>query len=480
MNNKMMINSTKFMVAVITIICFVVYAFLLASVPGGSLDVSIYILSIFGWILWVFCVVSWHRLTGSFFDLYTIFISFAILFNFGQCLMWALGFHQSNEIGRGLSFGVIVSDSSIYIGQLVTLMGILAFHCGAICAYKPSSSYTRLEENSDADVLGDVLCSITKVTLVISTICMLANCIRNVYITRTFGYGANLYNESIASAQNNFIILLSWLFFPSIIAQLVTTDYKRTTVVICYSLFAIDCLLEFMAGDRGWIYWLAILVWMHHRYYKRLKMRQVLIYGTALLFVFLIAEGLSLSRGSGVSFSSALNAIKLEDNPIASIFFELGNSMKPLIIIIDKNAHYPYGNTYVLSILGMITDRIIKIFMPEYIGVGSWFSQHFLRISYGADFSIVAESFINYGYYFGILFMIPLGWVISKAVALNQEGSSQVKIFFSAATCSSILSMVRGTSTSALKMFAFSTLSIYLLTFLVSNIVRKSRKSYGG
>ena len=477
MNNKMMINSTKFLIAVITIICFVAYAFLINCVPSGGLDARIYILSIFGWILWVICVVSWHRLTGSFFDLYTVFISFAILFNFGQCLMWALGFHQSNEIGRGLSFGVSVSNSSIYVGQLVTLMGILAFHCGAICAYKPSSSYTRLEENHDADILSNALYSVTKVTLIISAICMLVNCIRNVFITRTFGYGANLYNESVASAQNNIIILLSWLFFPSIIAQLITTGYKRKTVVVCYTLFAIDCVLEFMAGDRGWIYWLAILVWMHHRYYKRLRIRQVLVYGVAFIFIILVAEGLSLSRGAGVSFSSALNAIKLEDNPIASIFFELGNSMKPLIIIIDKNAQYPYGNTYVLSILGMVTDRIIKVFMPEYVGIGSWFSQHFLRISYGADFSIVAESFINFGYYFGVVFMILLGWVISKAIAINQEESSQIKLFFSAATCSSILSMVRGTSTSALKMFTFSTLSIYLLTFLISNVVGNKKNS---
>src|SRR5690625_2501433 len=97
----------------------------------------IFILSWMGILTSIYVFFSWYKLTGKFFSLYTIFMLFFFLFNYGQPLMWAFGIHQPNEIGQvGLyTLGKPMSSNLVYT-QILTLISILMFHFGAAFYYR--------------------------------------------------------------------------------------------------------------------------------------------------------------------------------------------------------------------------------------------------------------------------------------------------------------------------------------------------------
>ena len=472
------IGKTKFSVFILTVIAFVFYCFFESGDLTGE-KFPIYALSLLGWIEWFFFISSWKQVTGKFFTPYTIFISFAILFNYGQCLMWALGFHIPKEIGNYPSFGVHVSYESIEKTQLLTLMGMLALHCGAVLSYKTKQCEDGKVEATNysyRDCLNASLLTVTKITLVISSLCNFYECVQNVIITRYYGYGANLYNDSVSSGQNNLVVLISWLFMPSIIGVLLSSGYSKRWKKVCYSLFGLNAILELMAGDRGFIYWILLLVWMHHQYYERIDYKKMCLLVVAGAVVVSICAGLSATRGNGVSIAAIIEAITSDENPIVAAFFELGNSMKPAIIIVEKETKYPFGNTYLLALLGMVTERLIKPFIPGYEGVGSWFSQTYLRLSYGADFSIIAEALINFGLYGSMIALFIIGCLIPKFVEINTNKDDTVTAFFKLSFCSSILVVVRGTMLNGLKHVFFSTVLLYAIVYITANIIYNKSK----
>ena len=76
----------------------------------------------------------------------------------------------------------------------------------------------------------------------------------------------------------------------------------------------------------------------------------------------------------------------------------MGGSMAPVIVLQKYGWDiWPYYNSYMLSILTMLTTKIATILDIPFGFIGSWFSQEYLKISYGAGFSIIAEAVMNYG-----------------------------------------------------------------------------------
>lgn len=92
-----------------------------------------------GIVLGIFILVTWYKLTRTILSPYTIFMLFFFLFNYGQCLLWAFGIHDSFEIGQApmyRNFGV-ANDADILKAQALTLICILMFHLGSVLCYKP-------------------------------------------------------------------------------------------------------------------------------------------------------------------------------------------------------------------------------------------------------------------------------------------------------------------------------------------------------
>lgn len=85
---------------------------------------------------YIFCIYTWQcKSKDSLFSPYFIFMTFFVLFNYGQPIMWAFNIHQDNEIGRGILYygtSYIPNEIDLVNVQLYVCLGMLIFHFGAM------------------------------------------------------------------------------------------------------------------------------------------------------------------------------------------------------------------------------------------------------------------------------------------------------------------------------------------------------------
>ena len=479
------VNIYKFIVTCIFIVLFVLFCFVfptIREVNNDSLDFSIWALSVCGWVQLLFSLWTWRKISGSAISIYSIFVIISYLFTFGQCLMWAIGIHYSGEIGQARLYTLTVPTRTIIVQtQIITLMGLFAFHTGAVLFYKKKKkAYRRTIQKSTDSMERSTLYQTCKITSIISTPLMFYSIIRNIVINNAYGYGAALYNADIVASQNNIVLLLRMMYFPSIVGLLVSSQYNKTVMRICYTSFFFFMVLGLFAGDRGeWLFPLCILIWMHHKYYRKITKKAFAIYAIAGAILIIICVAVRNTRITGVSLAKVIDSIVGEKNPIISAIFELGGSMRIALIVLEHGwGIYPFGNTYVHALLGMVTEKVIKFFQPNYVSLSAWFSRVFLRISYGAGFSFVGEAIMNYGPYGSIAILFVIGILFSK-IAFSAENidfkACPLKAFFCISTSYSIIQCIRNTMLVAGKTWVFSTVIIVLLYYLVSLLSGQSR-----
>ena len=495
--------------------------FLLSS---SETQLSYSLVIVFSWIgilAFVFCVINFRKITGKWFTLYTIYFIFLCLFMFGQCFMWAFGIHDSEEIGRVnlFHFGFPATTKGILLAQLLSILGIIMFHCGFCLFYKKNRNVKESELNLPSDSSLDhnefikktnysdenALTNISSVSFqagfdqtlkpieykdndlfVVSCIACLFGSIATFYsiaraivVNQVYGYGATLYNAEVVASQSNIILLLRMLFFPSLVGILIGSSFSYKSRRFVYVIFAVFSFASLMAGDRGeWIFPLVLLFWLHHNYVRPINLRKFFMYvalGVLLIFVSVAVRNVRLN---GVTISKLFDSMFSGDNAIFSAFFELGRGMQHSVIMMEVGwDSYPYGNTYLLALLGMVTEAVPRFLIPGYSSLATWYSTKFLSISYGAGFSIIAEGIVNFG---PLFFWIPLfifGFLFARILFGEKSKLSinnALSLFMKTSITYCALQGIRNTALVSLKTFVFSTALIIIAVYVFKSI-RKNR-----
>jgi hypothetical protein len=111
---------------------------------------------------------------------------------------------------------------------------------------------------------------------------------------------------------------------------------------------------------------------------------------------------------------------------------------------------YPYDNTYLVSLFGVLSTRIASIFGFDTILIADWFSQGHLKLNgYGTGFSIIGEAYVNGGYFGGLLYMLLWGVVFGKLLVsynFKDAGSNALRLFVTTASLNVLLKFSRGAS----------------------------------
>lgn len=480
---KRYISLVDFVTLFLTAFNIIVYIF----IYNGSYtnEELITFLSILGWIEFVFCVITMKIKCGKFFTLYSIFLIFSFLFTYGQCLMWALNIHLENEIGkqRLYTLGTTNNDAIVHT-QMLTLIGLLVFHCGSLISYrkKPANNKFVEIENDPQDQKKNALLGASWICNIVSSPFMLYSILRSVAINSIYGYGAVLNNAAVVATQNNFVLLIRMMYIPSLFGILISSEYKKGYVRYCYISFALYMILSMLAGDRGeWLFPLLLIVWMHHNYYKPIMAKRMLGYIIAGFLLASISVGIRDSRNTGVTVSGFLDALSGSQNPIISAIFEMGGSMRPTLVLVQYGWNsYPYGNSYLLALIGMITEKPLSTLIPGYESLSGWFSRSYLGIKYGAGFSFIAEAFANYGPYLFLVAMFLMGILFSKGMFFA-EGINYKKrplaSFMGLATANAMILAIRNTLLVSLKTWIYSTLTILIVYYLICSITRHNRST---
>ena len=267
------------------------------------------------------------------------------------------------------------------------------------------------------------------------------------YITsQVYGYIGIYYGDEV-QAQGSFLTI-GQLFFVCLLGLLIGSRYKKSIVVIVYILFFIYVLIGLACGDRsGWFYILLILIWMHHTFYKPFKERQI-IRGTIIAIAALyLIQAIVEVRNVGINYESVSESFSLDNYPIVAFINEMGGSLSIIIVAINKNVVYPYGNSIFLGLLAMVTMKIPALLGIDYMPITDWFSWEYLGLNYGAGFSIYAEMAVNFGVLIAPFLFFLVAFIARKFLDVSERINtlSSLSLLFMIGTSSFFISSIRNT-----------------------------------
>lgn len=396
---------------------------------GTRIEISEQIIATMSWvgILEIaFIIRTQYIYSNSIVNLYTIFMILSFLFNYGQCLLWALGVEADREIGAVLYRTIRIDNTDIFRTQLYYVIAMMAIHSGYMCFCKHvGKASNRKHQDSINKTENKFVYEIClRFSWVIFPVTLVAQLLE-LRQALQYGYGSLYYGEYATSSS--MIAILSFMFLPCMIGILIGSNYKKSAQNYVYIVFAMYMVINLLKGDRGsWFYKLLILLWMHHRYCHNISKKNVFKLGIIGIVSLYLIKAIVTVRNTGISFEAVKDALfSIESNPIFSFIAEMGKQFEVDIIAINYNVHYPYGNTYLLSLIAMVSMTIPRLLGIQYLPLSTWFSSSFLSISWGAAFTMIAEAALNYGIYGAPLFLFILGAFSTKFLDIEKATLKQ-------------------------------------------------------
>ena len=458
-------------ISLLLFLAFYIFWLGLKALFDSSILVHDSIIILIGWIgiiVLFFILITYKKSRGSFLSLYTIFVLLSYLFNFGQCIMWSFGIHANDDITNSLLYGFYTPSNKLILeAQLFFLVCILAIHASVMFFRVPSknnNSVSLLNEKQKQTIKRAIFCvSITFSFIVIPlTFINLFNIFRT---ASTEGYYYLYYGQD----QRTTIFILQECFFTCLIGILIGSSFNKKAMVFVYLIFAFYLALNLAIGERGeWLYKLLILVWIYHRFYKKIKIKTfVVLFLIGFLSLYLIRAIVAI-RDYGVTYEAIKDALfSNNSNPLFESIFEMGGTMSVNIFVINSNVAYQYGNSYFLSILAMPTMKIPAALGIDYVPISQWFSSDILKINYGAAFSMYAEAYLNFGYIFAPTFLLLMGGLVKciTNVFKKMPTDNPLLALFKISTTLYLFSMIRNTFHDFAKYWFLGCLPIIILSY---------------
>ena len=465
---------------------FVAFVFLLIHLIIGILfsDTLPIIMDWYGISFLVGSIFIWRKRTGdNYFSLFSILMLFFVLFNYGIPSLWALGIHFKDEFGTKpliYGFNFVPTSNDIMKAQIYTCVSMFVFLIGIIVIqnrnYTSSTKCDRsIESSNDAEgalrslkfVSTIMLCIFAPIAIIIS--------VYTYTIARRYGYAALYYGQH--QVQTGYSQILMYFFYPSLFGYIIGNQYSKKSRIIAYSIFGIYSLLNILSGDRGsWLYSLIILIWLH-TYYTKASIKTYLKYFAFGLIGLYLLSAITSVRDVGLdslNMELFLSALSPENNPIVSAMKEMGGSMGIIMYLLHTgNKIFPYANTYLTSILGVISSRVLALFGLKQILLADWFSQDYLGLPWGMGFSMIGEAYINGGYLGGFIYIFLIG--IAHGCILKTTKQTNYKdplqLFINVVGLNVIIGFARGALYLTLKELFYGVFIYVLMVKLVYKYV---------
>lgn len=457
----------KNIVYIVSLLYFAIYLFGYVNITNvvicNNYTEIIYFLSVLGVISFIFCVYTWYKINRKIIDLYIIFLTLFFLFNFGQCFMWTFNIHKTGEIGYGSTYGIILTDKDVILTQMATIICMMLFHCGAVwSSTRKKNKYNKYNVKNEEIYKKNmnIFCKTLLTCVAPVTFYILY---KKYLISSQYGYNYLFYGD----VNIGYISLVGRLFFPCIYGILFTCNFKKNTVYKCYILIAVYFIISLLIGSRGSIvYELFILLFLHNRYVSKISLKNAIIYLIILFGMLSLFSAVETLRDGGLNIERLSETFSIENNAISESIFEMGGTMAIQGIVIQNGYKiYPYGNTYLLGMLAIISEKTVRIINPNYLDLNTWFSAQYLGLDYGAGFSMVGEVLLNFGPYIGPLIMFFIGYIITNISMIVEEKSCR-KAIFSLISFSSFVMFIRGTFGYYIKYWFFVITVFYGLFYI--------------
>ena len=409
----------------------------------------------------------WKKSSGELFSPYVFFFIVAFAFCCGQSIGWIFELDMGpkdmwNRSDHGITKYLLCE------GLLYSTIGLSAFHLGALIVN--NTFHKEIIKYKAEDVVATYK-QIGKLMILIVIPAFFAKMLMNIITVSSGGYGA-IYTRN-TSYITTLISIISDYYQPCLLILLIAYKenylYRRTII----AMMLVDVIAALYIGGRsGAVMSILGIILAYHSYIKRLTIKGLLILLGLGYVIVIILDIVAVTRGeSGRTIGDIfVSASHSDSSVIGSFIGELGWSITSVcwtMELVPSLSDYRYGTSYLVSLLSWIPTPLFGNVHPVTIyGELSWWLQNSLRLPYGPGFSMMAEAYINFGWFGGIALFFE-GTIMSKLLARVPCKRAQEDVIGSTFQIMIIMiltkSLVRSSVDQATRSAFFVIIPLYLL-----------------
>ena len=421
----------------------------------------------------------WKYLAEELLCPYIIFLTVLFVFCCGQSIGWTLGIDLGGQnLWNRHDFGM--DHAWLIKGLTYSMLSVSCFHMGAIMNYGGD----RNRRNAwDSENIIIAYKAIAKPLLLLCIPAFVANIMQTVVAVAAGGYAAYY---TVLESRSVFLTALGYIddyYEPCLLLLLIAYREKREYRLFIIGLMLIETICQLYIGGRsGAVMTVLGIVLAIHYFVKPFSRKNVIKFG-ALGYV-----GLALLN----AIEETRNIIGREIEDIIAVigtsFFdtighfvgELGWSMSSTVwtmMLVPSSAPYRYGSSYLASLLVPIPNLGFWKVHPAkiYANVGDWLEQA-LNYDHGIGYSMIAESYINFGWT-GLIVMFVFGVILVSFLARVKRvdvESDMVGATFQILIIMTIMkSLVRSSFSNSMRSIAYVLIPIYLFITYTLNKMEK-------
>lgn len=439
---------------------FSAYYFML----GLRVDSFIFPLCVITVLLSAWTLVSWNRVTGHFFDLYTIFIAGTAAFNCGQVFLEVFGLNA-----QGLLFGKF-TNTVLFETVLFVILAFSMIHLGALLRVSKMDSIPEAGKPEPAPQallqVGLLLISISILPVVWS--------LKDMYdVVRTSGY-FGLYVREDQIGIHNVMTLIANFFLPGALFTLAgSRDRKQIQLWSQVGIIFYGSLLILIGrrGDGAE----ALVSYLIVRHYCIRPVNKKLVFTLAALMMIVVFPLIATIRNIDLEkrgdITMMITAYENINNPGVSAIAEMGGSMQAIshtIVLVPKTRDYDFGASYLYAAFSIFPNLFWSIHPSVSHGSPSvWLVKtvepDIAERGGGLGYSYIAEAYFNFGWWGGAIMLFWIGYGLSSLVCWSQFSGNPLKIAAAATFFASLLGFVRADSQSIIRPLFWYSLFPYLL-----------------
>lgn len=414
------------------------------------------------WELW-----SWTKISGNIFNLYFLFLLSSIIFNGGQIFLEVMDLNKFGIFGGRFSEDIVIR--TIFF----ITVGMSFFHFGALLAYneEKSDSY-NIESPFDNEQsilwVGWFLFLIS----IVPAIYLLKNSLSSVM---SFGYFSLFQGEKVTGIASTPKILMNFIT-PAAIFILIGGRKNKKYVLFSLSVVVVFMLIRFFLGDRSSAIMPVIAyTWVWHKIIKPIPAPLLLISGGVVLLI--IFPLISLTRNISGAYRFDLTFLQKAfltlDNPVITIFSEMGGTAKTVAHTIDlvpTVKEYELGRSYFYGLYSIIPNFFAEVHPAKAYGTPSdwliWTVNPWMaKKGGGLGYSFIAEAYLNFGFMAGLFTLGGLGYFLSKIFNLANNKNKVGRIALVAAFFAFAIKYTRADINSVIRPLIWYALFPYLLIY---------------
>ena len=422
------VNSLYIVINIFLVVISYIFIHILSEIYVSDYPALIKIIGWINTINFLICEFLLYRKKGTLFDFDILFFLFFFLFCNGQIFLYSMGVdsHYLSVFTRS-SFVEISSCAKYYcISQLFFSLGMLLIKN----SFK-DESYTI----SDPHLLKAIKTT-GFILFFFSIIPFLYNIIPMVKNSVMYGYG---YIYSNSQELDGVFGYLSTFFIPSLFILLFSEKQSKPKSFFILFVLLLISLLYLIIGTRSTALRIIIsLIVFYNFFINKIKWKKAIKFIPIVIVILIIIPTVhqfrSESNKSISSFKEVINSTlsSTDNNFVVQSISELGFSSYSFILterVIPSRINYQYGKSYLASIMMLIPSPLMGGYsFAQFASLDVWL-QKVHNMSYGPGFSIIAETYYNFGWYFGSIFTVFISMLFSYMFNIHSSDKNKNTVF---------------------------------------------------